>query len=131
MWNDVVGKIFERGSFAHVNHGFEDGGFFRGSINARRRRRGQANVRSGFLHNFRDQVIAAQHSSRRIQQHQVGGAVRECKRRQRLQRQREARLGEDRARTAPRESQAKESVAPDAFRIPLTLQRAGSGESIR
>jgi hypothetical protein len=74
-------------------------------------------VRPGFLHNFREEVIAAQHSSRRIQKHQVGGAIREGKRRQRLQRQREARLGEDRVRTVPRESQAKESVAPNAFRV--------------
>ena len=41
-------------------------------------------MRSGFLHNFSDEMIAAQHSSRRIQEHQVGGAVREGKRRQRL-----------------------------------------------
>ena len=29
VWNDVVRKIFERGSFAHANHRFEDGGLFR------------------------------------------------------------------------------------------------------
>ena len=135
MWNDVIGKIFERGAFAQMNHGFEDRRFFRGSINSRRRRRGQANVRVGFLHNVRGEMIAAQHASCRVQEHQVGGAVRQGKRGQRLQRQGEARLGENCARAVSRKSQAKESVAPDAFRIPFTIffstQRAGSGGSIR
>ena len=99
MGNDVIGKIFERGSFANVNHGFEDRGFFRGSINPRRRRRRQANVRSRFLHYIRDEVIAAQHPSRWIQEHQVGCAIRESERREHLQRQREARLGKNRARS--------------------------------
>ena len=131
MGNHVVGKVFERRSFIQTNNDFEDRRFFRGSIDSRGRRRGETNVRFRFLHNIRDQMIAAQHSSRRIQQHQVGRAVRESERRQRLQRQREARLGEDRAPFAQRKSQSKESVAPDALRIPFTIQRAGSGESIR
>src|SRR5579863_7700548 len=36
VWDDVIEKIFERGSFADVNYSFEDSGFFRGSINSRR-----------------------------------------------------------------------------------------------
>ena len=127
----MVGKIFERGPFSHVNHSFEDRGLFRGSINSRRRRRGQANVRPRFQHNFRSEMIATQHSSRRIQEHQVGGAVGEGKRRQRLQWQRKARLAEDCPPVALRKSQTKVPVAPNALRIPSTIQRAGSVESIR
>ncbi len=143
MWDHMVGKIFQRGSFVQANRGIEDRGFFRSSINARRRRSGQANMCLGFLHNFRHEAIAAEHSPRRIQKHQVGCAIRQRKRRQRLQRQREARLREDGVRAAARKSQTQKSVAPHArsirhsiplvirFTIPTVIQRGGNGGSIR
>ena|SRR5579862_3530116 len=135
MWNDVVGKIFERGSFAKTNRSFEDRGFLRGSINSRGRGRGEANVRSSFLHNFSDEMIAAEHSSCWVQEHQIRHAIRQGNRSKRLQRQGKTRLGEDRVRAAPRKAQAQESVAPDARRIlpivPPAIQRAGTGGSIR
>ena len=71
-------------------------------------------MRPCFLHNFRDQAVAPEHSSRRIQEHQVRCAIRERKRSQRLQRQREARLREDGQCAATRESQTQKSVAPHA-----------------
>ena len=129
--DEVIWKIFESSSFAQSNHGFEDRGLFRGAIDSRRRRRSQANVSARFQRNFRDEMIASQNSSRRIKEHQVRSAISERKRSQRLKRQREARLGEDGALAAPRKSQSQKSVTPDALGNSLSIQRAGSGESIR
>jgi hypothetical protein len=92
-------------------------------------------MRSSFLHNVRYEMIAAQHSSRRIQEHEVRSAIRERERRQGLQGQGKTRLGKDRTCAAPRKSQAKESVTADALRllftVPCSIQRAGNGGSIR
>jgi len=88
-------------------------------------------MRIRLLRNFGDEVIAAQNPARGIQEHQIRSAVSKRERRQRLQREREARLGEDCPRSAARESQAEETVSPYAPRIAITLQRAGSVGSTR
>ena len=127
MGDDVVGKIFQRGPIAKFYHGFEHRRLLRSSINTRRRRRRQADVRAGFLNDLRDKMIASQHSAGRIEKHQVGGSVVHLKRCERLQRQSESRLRQDGAPAAPLELQPQVAVAPDTLRI----QTGGSGGSIR
>jgi hypothetical protein len=107
--------------------GFKYRRLLRSSIDSSRRRRRQADMRAGFLNDFRDKTIAAQHSSRRIEKHQVGGSVVHLQRCERLQGQREARL--PRTVRSPRRSNCSRrvSVAPNALRI----QTGGSGGSIR
>lgn len=85
-------------------------------------------MRSGFLHDFRGEMIAAQHSAGRIEKHQVGSAVSEREWSQNLQRQREPRLRENCVRAASRESQAEKSVAADAAEISLALKITVPGE---
>ena len=84
-----------------------------------------------FLNDFRKKVVAAQNSSRRIEEHQVRSSIFQSKRSERLQRQRETRLAEDRPLAATLELQPQVAVSPDAVRIPFTIQRAGSGGSTR
>ena len=139
MRDDVIGKIFERGTLFQVNRGFENRGFLFCAIYARGGRRRQANVRPRFLHDFRLQAVATQNSTSRVQKHQVRRAIGEGKRREHLERQGKARLCEDRAVAAARESKAQKSVSPNAPRISFTaavcillvIQRAGNGGSIR
>lgn len=131
MRNHVVRKIFKCGVFSYADHGFEDCRMLCGSINAGGRRGRQADVRIFFQNDVRQKVIASQHSSRRVQQHQIGPAIRKSKRGQRLQREGEARLREDRILAAPRKAQLQEAVAPDAFWIPLLTRKAANGGSTR
>jgi hypothetical protein len=74
-----------------------------------------------------NKVIASQHTSRWIEEHEVRGSVVQLERSKRLQRQRESRLAENGPKAAPIELQPQVSVTSNALRI----QRAGSGESIR
>ena len=86
------------------------------------------------LNYFRDQMIAAKHSSSWIEKHQVGRSVFECKRCERLQRQGEPRFAQNCLRAAPLELQPQIAVAPtlsDAFRIRFAIQTGVSGGSIR
>ncbi len=84
-------------------------------------------MRVFFLSDFRMKVIAAKHSTRRIEEHQVRGSIFQRKRSERLQRQREARLAENCPWAATLELQPQETVSPDSLRI----RRAGSGVSTR
>ena len=92
MRDDVVWKIFECCAFAQLNYSFENRGPIESSINARGRRCRQANVRFRLLDNFSNQVVAAQHAARRIEQHQVRCSIVERQWSQHLQGQREPRF---------------------------------------
>src|SRR6267154_1005483 len=127
MRNHVVRKIFERRSFAKLDHGFQHRWFFGGPINSSCRGGRQTDMRVFFLSDFRMKVIAAKHSTRRIEEHQVRGSIFQRKRSERLQRQREARLAENCPWAATLELQPQETVSPDSLRI----RRAGSGVSTR
>ena len=123
----MVGKIFERSSFGQRENSFKHRRLPQSSIYASGRGRRQTNVRVGFLDNFRDKMIAAKDSARRIQKHQVGGSVLRFEWRERLQGQCESRLGKDGASASALELQPQAPVAPNAIRI----QTGGSGGSIR
>jgi hypothetical protein len=87
------------------------------AINARRGGSRQAHTGIGFLNDLRKQTITTDETAGRVQQHQICRAVGKLNRGERLQRELEAALPKGGSSESPLESQAKEAVAPYAFRI--------------
>ena len=130
--DEVIGHVLEPRPLAHPRREAVHGGRAAAPVHPRRRRRGEADMGASADRHPRLEHVAPEEAARRIQQHEGGGAAAvEVHGLERLQRQREAALGQDRAPAAPLEGQIERAVAPHARERPIRTRRAARAGSSR
>src|ERR1700722_11691161 len=107
----MVGKILEGSPLPDLNLGFLHCWFSPSAVHARRGGGRQAHSGIGLLDDLCEQIIAADKSARRVQEHQTCCAIGKFKGSKRLQGKLEAALRKSRSSEPLRELQAQKAVA--------------------